>query len=72
VTQRQKFRTDDVNECLHNKSGSHKVPNVNLFDFMVLLVYYGKVLSSFANELQQNSGALSKEGYILGIFAFFC
>ena len=72
MTQRQKFRTDDVNECLHNKSGSHKVPNVNLFDFMVLLVDYGKVLSFFANELQQNSGALSKEGYILGIFAFFC
>ena len=30
--QRQKFHTDDVNYCLHNKSGSHRLPNVNPFD----------------------------------------
>ena len=30
--QRQKFHTDDVNYCLHNKSGSHGLPNVNPFD----------------------------------------
>ena len=30
ATQRQKFHTDDANQCLHNKSGSHGVPNVNL------------------------------------------
>ena len=42
MTQRQKFHTDDINQCLHNKSGSHGVPNVNLFDFMFLLVDYGK------------------------------
>ena len=30
---------------------SHGVSNVNLFDFMLLLVDYGKVLWSFANEL---------------------
>ena len=29
-----KFHTDDVNQCLHNKSGSLGVPNVNLFCFM--------------------------------------
>ena len=44
ATQRQKFRTDDVNQCLHNKSGSHGVPNANLFNFTFLLVDFGKVL----------------------------
>ena len=29
ATQRQKFHTDDANQCLHNKSGSHGVPNTN-------------------------------------------
>ena len=29
ATQRQKFHTDDANQCLHNKSGSHGVPNIN-------------------------------------------
>ena len=33
---RQKFHTDDVNQCSHNESGSHGVPNANLFDFMLL------------------------------------
>ena len=33
ATQRQKFHTDDVNQCLLNKSGSHGVPNANLFNF---------------------------------------
>ena len=44
ATQRQKFHTDDVNQYLHNISGTYGVPNVNLFDFMFLLVDYGKVL----------------------------
>ena len=44
ATQQQKFHTDDVNQCLHNKPGSHGVSNVNFFDFMFLLVDYGKVL----------------------------
>ena len=48
-------------------SGSYVAPNVNLFDLMFLLVDYGKVLWSFASELQQNSDAFSKEEYILGI-----
>ena len=45
------------------KSISHGVPNVNLFDFLFVLVNYGKVLCSAANELQQNSNASPKEEY---------
>ena len=67
VTQRQKFHTDDVNQCLHNKFGSHGVPNANLFNFTFLLVDFGKVLCSSANELQQNSNASSREEYIAQI-----
>ena len=67
ATQRQKFQTDDVNQCLHNKSGSHGVPNTNLSNFTCLLVDFGKVLCSSANELQQNSNASSREQYILQI-----
>ena len=36
----QRLHTDDVNQCLHNKSGGHKVSNVNLFDFLFFLVDY--------------------------------
>ena len=43
ATQQQKFHTDDVNQCLHNKSGSHGVPNANLFNFTFLLVDFGQV-----------------------------
>ena len=64
ATQRQKFHTKDVKQCLHNKSGSHGVPNANLFNFPFLLVDFGKVLCSSANELQQNSNASSREDYI--------
>ena len=64
ATQRQKFHTDDANHCLHNKSGSHGVPNANLLNFTFLLVDFGKVLCSSANELQQNSNASSREDYI--------
>ena len=64
ATQRQKFHTDDANQCLHNKSGSHGVPNINLSNFTCLLVDFGKVLCSSANELQQNSNASSREEYI--------
>ena len=53
ATQRQKFHTDDGDRCLHNKSGSRGVPNVNLLDFMFPLL--GKVLWSFTIEPQQNS-----------------
>ena len=54
MTQRQKFHTDDVNQCLHNKCGSHGVPNANLFNFTFLLVDFCKVLCSSVNELQKN------------------
>ena len=40
--QQQQFQTTDVNQCLHNKSSGHGVPDVNLFDFIFLLVDYGK------------------------------
>ena len=44
ATQRQKFHTDDANQCLHNKSGSHGVPNINLSNFAFVLVDFCKVL----------------------------
>ena len=64
ASQWQKFYTDDVNQCLHNKSGSHGVPNANLFNFTFLLVDFGEVLCSSANELEQNSNATFREDYI--------
>ena len=67
ATQRLKFHTDDLNQCLHDNSGSHAVPNANLFNFTFLLVDFGKVLCSFANELKQNSNASSREEYILQV-----
>ena len=68
ATQRQKFHTDDANQCLLNKSSSHGVPNANLFNFTFLLVDFGKVLCSSANELQENSNACSIEDCIQQIF----
>jgi len=65
ATQRQKFHTDEVNQCLLNKSGSHGVPNANLFNFTFSWSILEKCLS--ANELQQNSNASSREDYILQI-----
>ena len=70
ATQRQKFHTDDASQCLHNKYGSHGVPNMNLSNFMSLLVDFGKVLCSPANELQQNSNTSSREDYIPQILTF--
>ena len=61
---RRKFHTDDANQCLPNESGSHGVPNINLSNFACLLVDFGEVLCSSANELQQNSNASSREDYI--------
>ena len=47
-------------------SGSHGVPDVNLFDLYDVSpgLYYQKVLTSFANKWQQNSNAWCKEDYI--------
>ena len=64
ATQRQQFHTDDANQCLHNKSGSHGVPNIKLSNFMCLLVDFGKVLCSSAKELQQNSNTSSRKDSI--------
>ena len=64
ATQRQKFHTDDANQCLLNKFGSRGVPDVNLFNFRFLLVDFCRVLCSSANELQQNSNAGSRKDYI--------
>ena len=62
--QRQKFHTDDAIQCLHNKSSSHGVSNTNLSNFTCLLVDFGKLLYSSANERQQNSNASFREDYI--------
>ena len=35
---RRKFHTDDANQCLHNESGSHWVPNIN--EFVVRFMRY--------------------------------
>ena len=67
ATQGQKFHTDDANQCLHNKSGGHGVPNISLSNFTCPLVDFGKVLCSCADELQKNSNASSREHYILQI-----
>ena len=64
ATQRQKFHTDEANQCLHNKSGSHGVPNIHLSNFARLLEEFGQVLCSPANELQQNSNACCREDYV--------
>ena len=47
----------------HNKS-SHGVPNINLSNFACLLVNFGEVLCSSADELQQDSNPSSREDYI--------
>ena len=63
ATRRQKFHNDHANQCLHNKFGSHWVPR-NLSNFTCLLVSFGKVSCSSANELHENSNASSREDYI--------
>ena len=70
ATQRQKFHTDDVNQCLHNKFSSRGVPNANMFNFTFLLVDFGKVLCSFANELQQYPNAWNSSGEVYKFWLF--
>ena len=62
----ERLRLSDRNSILmtHNKSGSHGVPKINLSNFTCLLVDFGKVLCSSANELQQNSNASPREDYV--------
>ena len=73
ATQQQKFHTDDVNQCLHNKYGSLGVRNLSLLDFMFLMVDYSKVLWSFVQELQQTLSQMVflKTGYICLFFSRF-
>ena len=52
---------------MHFELGLPVVPNINLSNFMCLLVDFGKVLCSSAKELQQNSNTSSREDYILQI-----
>ena len=56
----------------YNESGSHGVPNANLFDFMLLQVDFGKVLCSSANELQQLTQVLLLEKNIFHEYRLFC
>ena len=60
---RQKIRTDDVNQCLHNQSDSHRVANPNLLEFMFLPLYGRKVLISSANKRERTTNASSREVY---------
>ena len=62
--------SNEVNQCLYYKSGLHGFPNINLFDFMLLLVDYGKVLCSTVNELQQNSDVVVV--VVVVVVFFFC
>ena len=70
ATQWQKFHNDDANQCLHNKFGSHWVP-INLSNSSCLLVSFGKVSCSSANELHQNS-MLLLEKTIFHKHCLFC
>ena len=38
VTRRQKFHTDNINQCFHITFGIHGVPNANMLNFTFLLV----------------------------------
>ena len=58
ATRRQKFHTDEVNQCLHIKFGSRGVPNANMINFTFLLVNFGKVLWSFAAICKQTTAKL--------------
>ena len=42
ASQRQKFHTDDVNQCLHDHSGGHGVLSANLSDFRFVQVGFCK------------------------------
>ena len=61
--QQQEFHTDDVDQCLHNLSGSREVLSVNLFDFLFILDDYGKVLCFSVNKQNANVSS-NKEEYI--------
>jgi len=51
----QKFHTYDMNQCLHNYSDNHRVPNVNFFEFMftsgLFVVMFWVILQRAAAKL---------------------
>ena len=49
ATQRQKFHTDDANQSLHNKSGSHGVPIMNC---QILRVFWSILVKCMAHGLR--------------------
>ena len=61
MTQPQKFHIDDIYQCLHNNSGSHGVPNANLFNFMFLPV----VRFHLCSLLSVNSKTMAKTMQLL-------
>ena len=61
--QQHEFHTDDVDQCLHHLSGSGEVLSVKLFNFLVILDDYGKVLCFSANK-QNGNVSFNKEEYI--------
>ena len=63
ATLRQKFHTNDANQCLNDKFGCHGVPNINLSNFTCLVVDFGKV-TCVQRALATGSNASSREGYI--------
>ena len=56
ATQRQKFHTDDANQCLHNKSGSDGVPIINLI-CLILRVFWS-ILVKCCVDLPTNSSKI--------------
>ena len=67
----ERLRISDRNSILMTQSNVYimnsvvyGVSNTNLSNFTCLLVDFGKLLCSSANELQQNSRASSREDYI--------
>ena len=73
AAKQQKFHTDDANQCLHNKCGSHGVQN-KFSNFASLLDDFGKVLCSSANELDPAKlrYLLYREDYISTNIDLFC
>ena len=56
LPQRQKFYTDDVNQCLCSKSCGHGVPNVkNLFDFLSGFCFSWSIMVKFCVLLRTSS-----------------
>ena len=62
MTQRQKSHTDDVNQCLHNISGSHGF-HIQIFQFYVSPSRFYISVVFICKQALANSNASSKEEY---------